>query len=148
MLPQNNVSGQEMTSILTPILALILLSLVVWIWMYATRIPAMQRAKISAQNAQFPGALDVLPGGVRQVANNYNHLMEQPTIFYALVFYIYLVGQQDQLYIWLAWAYVGLRVLHTLVQCTINLVPMRFGLFTLSTLVLMAMAVRALLALA
>ncbi len=136
-----------MTSILTPVLALIVLSLVVWIWMYATRIPAMQRAGIAPQSARFPGSLDVLPENVRQVANNYNHLMEQPTIFYALVFYIYLSGGQDHLYIVLAWAYVGLRVIHTLIQCTVNVVPLRFTVFSLSTLVLMAMAVRAVLAL-
>lgn len=136
-----------MTSILTPVLALIVLSLVVWIWMYATRIPAMQRAGIAPQSARFPGSLDVLPDNVRQVANNYNHLMEQPTIFYALVFYIYLSGGQDHLYIVLAWSYVGLRVIHTLVQCTVNVVPLRFTVFSLSTLVLMAMAVRAVLAL-
>lgn len=136
-----------MTSILTPVLALIVLSLVVWIWMYATRIPAMQRAGIAPQSARFPGSLDVLPDNARQVANNYNHLMEQPTIFYALVFYIYLSGGPDHLYIVLAWAYVALRVIHTLIQCTVNIVPLRFTVFSLSTLVLMAMAVRAVLAL-
>jgi hypothetical protein len=137
-----------MTSILTPVLALIVLTLVVWIWMYATRIPAMQRAGIQPQNARFPGSLDVLPDNVRQIANNYNHLMEQPTIFYGMVFYLFLTNQGDQLNIWLAWAYVALRVIHTLVQCTINAVSLRFTIFTLSTLCLMAMAVRALMALA
>jgi hypothetical protein len=135
-----------MTSILTPALALIILSLIVWIWMYATRIPAMQKARINPQDARFPGSLDVLPDSARQVADNYNHLMEQPTIFYALVFYIYLSGGQDTLYIWLAWAYVALRVVHTLIQCTANVVNLRFTVFSLSTLVLMAMAVRAVLA--
>ncbi|HVP85634.1 MAG TPA: MAPEG family protein [Rhizomicrobium sp.] len=137
-----------MTSILTPVLALIVLTLVVWIWMYATRIPAMQKAGINPQNARFPGSLDVLPDVPRQVANNYNHLMEQPTIFYAMVFYLYLTGQTDQLNVWLAWGYVGLRVIHTLVQCTINAVTLRFTVFSLSTLCLMALAVRALMALA
>ncbi|MBN9556677.1 MAG: MAPEG family protein [Alphaproteobacteria bacterium] len=136
-----------MTSILTPVLALIILSLIVWIWMYATRIPAMQKARINPQDARFPGSLDVLPDSARQVADNYNHLMEQPTIFYALVFYIYLSGGQDTLYIWLAWAYVALRVVHTLIQCTANVVNLRFTVFSLSTLVLMAMAVRAVLVL-
>jgi hypothetical protein len=135
-----------MTSLLTPVLALIILSLIVWIWMYATRIPAMQKARINPQDARFPGSLDVLPDSARQVADNYNHLMEQPTIFYALVFYIYLSGGQDTLYIWLAWAYVALRVVHTLIQCTGNIVNLRFTVFSLSTLVLMAMAVRAVLA--
>ncbi len=147
MAPQQS-SGQEMTSILTPVLALVILSLVVWIWMYAVRLPAIQRAGLNPQDVRFPAQLNVLPDGARQVADNYNHLMEQPTIFYALIFYIYLSGGQDQLYIWLAWAYVGLRVMHTLIQSTINVVALRFSVFSLSTLVLMAMAVRALMALA
>lgn len=136
-----------MSSILTPVLALVCLSLLVWIWMYATRIPAMQRAKLNPQEARFPGSLDVLPDGARQVADNYNHLMEQPTIFYALVFYIFLAGHSDPTHIWLAWAYVALRVVHTLVQGTVNIVNLRFLVFAASTLVLMTMAVRELAAL-
>ncbi|HVZ69971.1 MAG TPA: MAPEG family protein [Rhizomicrobium sp.] len=136
-----------MTSILTPVLALIVLTLIVWIWMYLTRIPAMQKAGIDPQKARFPGSLDILPDVPRQIANNYNHLLEQPTIFYAMVFYLHLTGQGDQLNILLAWAYVGLRVIHTLIQCTINVVMLRFTVFSVSTLVLMAMAVRALMAL-
>jgi len=131
-----------MMSMLTPVLALIVLSLLVWIWMYATRIPAMQRAGIDPQNARHPGSLDGLPSSARQVADNYNHLMEQPTIFYALVFYIVLAGHSDAFGIYLAWSYVGLRVLHTLIQGTVNNVTMRFSVFALSTLVLMAMAAR------
>jgi hypothetical protein len=129
-------------SMLTPVLALIVLSLLVWIWMYATRIPAMQRAKIDPQAAAHPGSLDVLPASARRVADNYNHLMEQPTIFYALCFYIVLKGHSDALNIDLAWAYVGLRAVHTLIQCTVNVVNLRFLVFALSTLALMAMAVR------
>lgn len=132
-----------MTSILTPVLALVCLSLLVWIWMYATRIPAMGKAGIQPQAAMHPGSLDTLPSSVRRVADNYNHLMEQPTIFYALVFYVFLVGIVDPLFIWLAWGYVGLRVLHTLIQCTANVVNLRFLVFALSTFVLMVMAARA-----
>ncbi len=134
-----------MTSILTPVLALICLSLLVWIWMYATRMPALSKAGLDPQAAMHPGSLDVLPSSARRVADNYNHLMEQPTIFYALVFYIYLAGIVDPFFIWLAWGYVGLRVLHTLVQCTANIVLIRFSLFSLSTILLMVMAIRALL---
>ncbi|HVU22163.1 MAG TPA: MAPEG family protein [Rhizomicrobium sp.] len=131
-----------MTSMLAPALALILLTLVVWIWMYATRIPAMQRAKIDPQSAAHPGSLDVLPSSARRVADNYNHLLEQPTIFYALCFIIVLGGHTDALYVQLAWGYVGLRVVHTLIQCTINVVNLRFLVFALSTIVLMVMAGR------
>ena len=136
-----------MNSILTPVLALVVLSLLVWIWMYVTRVPAMQKAGIQPQEARFPGSLDRLPDSARQVADNYNHLMEQPTIFYALAFYIVLAGHTDVLAVDLAWAYVGLRVVHSLIQNTVNRVTLRFLVFALSTLILMAMAARETLAL-
>ncbi len=136
-----------MTSMLTPVLALVVWSLIVWIWMYATRIPAIQAARIDPQSARHPGSLDGLPSGVRQVADNYNHLMEQPTIFYALVFYVVLAGHSDIIYIGLAWAYVALRVVHSLIQNTVNIVPLRFTVFSLSTVALMAIAIRACIAL-
>src|SRR3569832_658699 len=104
-----------MTSMLTPVLALVVLSLLVWSWMYATRIPAMQRAGIDPQAARFPGSLDRLPDSVRQVADNYIHLMEQPTVFYALCFFIFLRGHDGSFDVSLAWAYVVLRVTHSLV---------------------------------
>jgi hypothetical protein len=129
-------------TILTPVLALVTWTLIIWIWMYAVRIPAMNAAKIDPQSARHPGSLDVLPSSVRQVADNYNHLMEQPTIFYALVFYIYMAGTADWLAIDLAWAYVALRVIHSLIQCTTNRVTLRFTVFALSTLVLMILAAR------
>lgn len=132
---------------LTPVLALITWSLIVWIWMYLQRIPAMQAAGIEPDDARHPGSLDVLPRAARQVADNYNHLHEQPTIFYALAFYAQLAGAGDATNINLAWGYVGLRVVHSLVQGTINRVMVRFSVFALSSLVLMAITVRCLLAL-
>jgi hypothetical protein len=133
-------------TILTPVLALVTWTLIIWIWMYAVRIPAVTAAKIDLQSARHPGSLDVLPAHVRQVADNYNHLFEQPTIFYALVFYIYMAGTADRLAIGLAWTYVILRVIHSLIQCTINRVSLRFTVFALSTLVLMVMTVREIIA--
>ena len=131
-----------MHSMLTPVLALIVWTLIIWLWMYATRIPAIQAAKIDPQVAAHPGSLDILPTRVRAVADNYNHLMEQPTIFYALAFAIVLAGHTDLIHVYLAWAYVGLRVIHSLIQNTANVVPLRFSVFALSTFALMAMAVR------
>ena len=127
---------------LTPVLAMIVWTLIVWIWMYATRIPAMQQAKIDPQNAIHPGSLAVLPTGARVVADNYNHLHEAPTIFYALALYTHLAGNEDGTNAMLAWAYVALRVVHSFVQIVIRNVPMRFAVFVLSTLVLMALATR------
>jgi hypothetical protein len=128
-------------SVLAPVLALIGWSLLIWLWMYAKRLPAMAKAKLDPQDARFPGSLSVLPDDARQAADNYNHLMEQPTIFYALAFFTYLAGQQSDLTAGLAWGYVALRIVHSLIQITINRVPLRFLVFALSTVVLMVWTV-------
>lgn len=133
--------------ILTPVIAMVSWTMLIWIWMYALRIPAMNAAGIDPDDAQHPGSLNVLPSGVRSVADNYNHLHEQPTIFYALAFYCALAGTADGINIKLAWAYVGLRILHSLIQNTVNKVMLRFSVFALSSLVLIAITVRCLLAL-
>jgi hypothetical protein len=135
------------TSILSPILALIIWTFVIWFWMYATRIPAMNAAKIDVTKLKRKDELDVLPIKVKQVADNYNHLHEQPTVFYALAIYSHLVGVVDPLNIGLAWGYVALRIAHSLIQCTGNFVPLRFTVFATSSLVLMVIAVRNALAL-
>lgn len=134
-------------STLAAAMALVAWSLLIWVWMYAKRIPAMGKAKINPQDARFPGSLNGLPDDARQAADNYNHLMEQPTIFYAAAFYTYLSGGEDPLNIALAWGYVGLRVLHSLVQNTVNIVMIRFLLFSLSTLCLAGIAIQQVMAL-
>ena len=134
-------------TILTPVLALIVWTLVMWLWMYATRIPAMQKAGIDAAKMKSKSEMDVLPVEVRRIADNYNHLHEQPTIFYALVVYCHLVGLADPMMIGLAWGYVALRVLHSLIQALWNFVPVRFLVFISSSIVLIVMSVRAVLAL-
>jgi hypothetical protein len=123
-------------------LALIGWTFVVMIWLYVTRLPAMKRAGIDARVIKRKDDLSALPTRVQQVADNYNHLHEQPTIFYALLVYSQLVGVADSLNLTLAWVYVGLRVVHSLVQCTVNFVPLRFVLFISSALVLVAIFVR------
>jgi hypothetical protein len=115
--------------------------------MYALRIPAMNAARIDPDDAKHPGSLSGLPSNVRAVADNYNHLHEQPTVFYALAFYTQLAGAADVLSVQLAWAYVGLRVVHSLVQNTANKVMIRFSVFSLSSLVLIAITIRNLMAL-
>ncbi|WP_339747556.1 MAPEG family protein [uncultured Maricaulis sp.] len=134
-------------TILTPVLAMIVWTLVMWLWMYATRIPAMQKAGINAAKMTSKSEMDVLPVEVRRIADNYNHLHEQPTIFYALVVYCYLVGLADPLMIGLAWGYVALRVLHSLIQALWNFIPVRFFVFISSSIVLIVMSVRAVIAL-
>ena len=129
-------------TMMTPVLALIVWTFVVWIWMYATRLPAMRAAGIDATKIKRKSDLDPLPTKVQQIADNYNHLHEQPTVFYALAIYSHLVGVIDPLNIVLAWAYVALRVAHSAIQCTVNFVPLRFVVFACSTIVLIVIAGR------
>ena len=131
-----------MSHFLAPVLALILWSLIIWCVMYARRIPAMQKAKIDPDTAKSPDGdwKAKMPLKVQAAAHNYNHLMEQPTIFYALMFYIVLTNGQSSLMGYLAWAYVILRVLHSLVQVSAGKVMVRFTLFSVSTIVLIVMA--------
>ncbi|KSB89428.1 hypothetical protein AS593_23650 [Caulobacter vibrioides] len=131
-----------MNTMIAPVLALVSWSLLVWVWMYAHRLPAMSKAGIKPQDARFPGALNVLPDAARQAADNYNHLMEQPTIFYAAALAIAVAGHGDATAVALAWAYVGLRIVHSLVQAGVNIVMARFAVFSLSTIVLGVMVVR------
>jgi len=135
------------SSILIPVIALVSWTLLIWIWMYALRIPAMTASDIDPDDAKHPGSLNVLPSHVRAVADNYNHLHEQPTVFYALAFYCALAGTADETNITLAWTYVGLRIVHSLIQNTINKVMLRFTVFAVSSLVLIVISVRCLLAL-
>jgi len=128
---------------LSPVLALVAWTLVMWIWMYATRIPAMNAAGLDPQEAAYPGTWSHrLESGVRSVADNYNHLHEQPTIFYALMFFAAMTGGGDATALKLAWAYVILRVLHSLVQATFNRVVVRFSIFALGSITLMIFTIR------
>ena len=136
----------ETNAILGPVATLALWSMVMWVWMYATRIPAMSRAKIDA--AKMVGGTgknldEVLPAEVQWKAHNYNHLMEQPTVFYAVALALAVGGLGGGLNAQLAWAYVGLRILHSLIQATVNRVMWRFAVFALASLALLALCVHA-----
>ena len=130
--------------ILQPVVALVLWSMVMWAWLYATRIPAMQKAKVPMDPNLTTAELNAaIPASVRWKADNYNHLMEQPTIFYATALALAVAGLGDGLNVTLAWGYVGLRVMHSLVQATTNIIMLRWALFMTSSLVLLVLAVRA-----
>ena len=135
------VQTAELQAFLTPVLLLVCWTLIMWLWMYATRIPAMQKAQIDPDSARHPGTYsDRLSPSVRSVADNYNHLHEQPTIFYALMMFAALTGGADSLMMSLGYAYFGMRVLHSLVQVLSPKVALRFLVFSLGTIVLFVMA--------
>ena len=137
----------EIPSILGPAAVLVLWSLVVLLWMTATRFPAFAKAGLKMNEAE-PGSryVDVesmLPAKVNWKSHNYTHLMEQPTIFYAVVAVLALAGAGTGINVTFAWAYVGIRVIHSIWQATINIIPVRVALFTLSTLCLWVLAINA-----
>ena len=132
--------------ILQPVVALLAWTMVMWLWMYATRIPAMTKAGIDGTKLVGSDGASLrakLPDNVSWKADNYNHLHEAPTLFYAVAIVLAIIGQGDGLNTLLAWGYAGLRVAHSIVQATINRVIVRFALFALSTFVLMALILQA-----
>jgi hypothetical protein len=120
--------------------------MIIWIWMYAPRLPAMGKADFDA--ATMTGCIgstldDVLPPKVQWKAHNYNHLLAEPTLFYAICFVIILTGTGHGLNVNIAWAYVGLRVIHSLIQTLSNRVLYRFSVFVLSSLCIIALTIHA-----
>ena len=131
-------------SIVAPVLALVLWSMLMLAWLYATRIPAMRKARVKLDPTVPRSALtEVLPPRVRWKADNYNHLMEQPTLFYAVALSLAVMDAGTGLNLQLAWLYVALRVVHSLVHALINVIVMRWALFVASSVVLAVLAVRA-----
>lgn len=133
-----------MENFLTPVLVLILWTFVMWVVMYMRRIPAMNAITKNTQRfIDEPDLKNQIPAKVRWAADNYNHLHEQPVLFYALMFYLFLT-QTTPTWIWyLAWGYVIIRIFHSLVQITGNKVIYRFSLFALGSIVLMVMGMYA-----
>ena len=132
--------------ILAPAAALVLWTLIMLTWMAATRLPPMFKqpgglgaAKLGGRGQDLEG---VLPDSVNWKSHNYTHLLEQPTLFYATVVILALMGANAG-DVTLAWGYVALRIAHSLWQATVNKVPVRFTLFILSTICLLLLAIHA-----
>lgn len=135
---------------LGPVVALVAWSLVMLIWMNATRLPALKRAGISLKGrvGSRTGGLDgVVEDHVQWKAHNYNHLMEQPTIFYAVALSLALIGRDDGVTLLLAWGYVAARVVHSIVQATINLILLRLTFFLIASFCLLGLTISAAIAL-
>ncbi len=140
----------EHSPILAPVVALAGWTMIVWVWMYVTRLPAMARAGIDGTKiVGTTGAAlraDLVAGGETKaswVADNYNHLHEQPTVFYAIAIVHALIGTGGGLNLQIAWAYVALRIVHSIVQITFNRVLVRFSVFVLSSLCVIALTLHA-----
>ena len=137
-------------SLLAPGAILVLWTLVMAAWVAATRLPALKKMGVDLKTAP-PGGRGadlegVLPPAVNWKSHNYTHLLEQPTIFYATIIFLHLSGGNTGLTRGLAWAYVVIRIVHSLWQVTVNRIPVRFTLFLLSTLCLFVLALLAVIA--
>ena len=134
---------------LAPAAVLVLWTLIMLVWVAASRFPAMAKAgmdlKTAAPGGRGQNLEGVLPDSVQWKSHNYTHLVEQPTLFYATVLILTMMGA-GALDVLLAWAYVGIRIVHSLWQATVNKLPVRFSLFMLSTACLLVLAVRAVMA--
>jgi hypothetical protein len=132
--------------IFAPAIVLVLWSLVMLAWLALTRLPAMAKVGIPLMTITGSRGVNlegVVPDRVNWKSHNYAHLMEQPTLFYATVVILGVIGAGDGVNLQLAWGYVALRVAHSIVQSTWNRVAVRFTLFSLATLALLALAVNA-----
>ena len=130
--------------ILEPMLAMMVLTLVVWVWLYARRIPAMYQAGKPAQAyTTADKATELLPDAVNFPSSNFKNLFELPVLFYALCGYLFATQTVDELFLFLAWAFVAFRVLHSAIHCTVNRVHWRFAAYMISSIVLWIMLLRA-----
>jgi hypothetical protein len=137
----------DYSPILAPVVALVAWTLVVMVWMMIARRRAFAQMGITwgnvprgSRGANLDGKA---PDEAQWPSHNYNHLMEQPTIFYAIALTLALMGMGGGINLWLAWGYVGFRVVHSIVQCTVNIVQIRFPLFALASLCLLGLTVHA-----
>ena len=128
-------------ALVQPVVVLVVWSMVMWVWMYATRIPAIQAMNLE-MDPELPAGqqMSKLPSRVRWKADNYNHLMEQPTIFYAITLALAVIGAATDVNVYAAWAYVILRIVHSLFQSLVNKIELRFGIFALSNIPLAVLA--------
>jgi len=137
----------DIPPILGPAAVLVLWSLIVLLWMAFTRFRAFNRAGIRLdkvpRGARFSDVEKDMPGAVNWVSHNYTHLMEQPTIFYAVVAILAIADDMSRLSLAAAWSYAALRVVHSIWQCCVNIIPVRVLLFVLSTACLWVLAIRA-----
>ena len=131
------------TEIFGPFIGMLLLTFVVWVVMYVRRISFLTKNKIHAQRLATPerGA-EIIPEEVSYSSNNLKNLFELPVVFYALCLYLYATGQVDEIYLLTAWAFFSFRVVHSLIQCTVNIVMLRFAVYMVSSIALWFMLLR------
>ena len=137
----------DQNSIFMPFVAVMLLTLMVWIYMYSRRIPFILGSKLTPQQLTPWEFARLSPPRVANPSDNLKNLFELPTVFYAVALYLYVAHRVDATYLIAAWIFFGGRVLHSIVHCSFNFVPLRFWLYAISAVALWFMVLRIALAL-
>ena len=131
------------SAIFVPFFVVMLLTMIVWIYTYARRIPFVRGHKLTPEQLTPSEFARISPPAVSNPSDNLKNLFEVPTLFYAVVLYLYVTQQVDTTYVIAAWMFVAFRILHSAVQCTINIIILRFTAYAASTLALWFMLIRA-----
>jgi hypothetical protein len=139
----NKENKVDQTAIFAPFLTTMLLTLIVWFYMYARRIPHIQKSKINPNDLTPAELARISPPSVSNPSDNLKNLFELPALFYGLVLYLFVTSSVDETYLIAAWIFATFRVLHSAVHCTVNIVLLRFWLYCVSALALWFMVVRA-----
>jgi hypothetical protein len=135
----------DQKAIFSPFLAMMILTFVVWLYMYSRRIPFITKSRLAASQLAPLEFARLSPPAISNPSDNLKNLFEIPVLFYALVLYLFLAGRVDGMFLWAAWAFVGFRVLHSIVHCSVNVVVLRFWLYAGSAAALWLMLGRAVL---
>jgi hypothetical protein len=122
----------EQNQIFGPVFIMMLLTLLVWIFMYSKRLSLIRSMNLDAQQLTPGEIARVSPPAVSNPSDNLKNLFEVPVLFYALMLYLFVTGQVDKFYLDAAWLFVFFRTLHSAVHCTINIVVVRFTFYVLS----------------
>ena len=131
------------SAIFAPFMTVMLLTLIVWVYMYARRIPFLQKSKTNLNTLTPAELARISPAAVANPSDNLKNLFELPVLFYALVLYLQVTGKVDATYLVAAWIFAAFRILHSAVHCTVNIVMVRFWLYAISALALWFMVARA-----
>ena len=133
------------TEIFTPMFGMFVLTVVVWFYMYAKRIPFITGSNLSDEDFKPLRFMELQPPDVANPSDNLKNLFEMPVLFYALVLYLYTTNNVDQTHVITAWIFFVLRIAHSIMHCTVNIVIVRFWIYALSCVALFVMMGRAIL---
>jgi hypothetical protein len=131
------------SAIFGPFLTVMCLTLVVWFYMYSKRIPFLQKSRVDLNSLTAAELARISPPAVSNPSDNLKNLFELPTLFYAVVLFLYVTNKVDAMYLIAAWVFAAFRILHSAVHCTVNIVMIRFWLYGIAALALWFMVVRA-----